>query len=169
MFFAGEDIYRDSLVGTRELAIKKHCKCRLELDESRTFESYCFEFCGLLNLRFTDIKFMLYQNEVTMSRTVKKPCEILVHYSNTKNSKGHSTSNDFFLGPAYSSLLETGLYSDIEIEVNGETLRAHKCILTARSEKFRAMLLSEAISEMVEQRTNKVEIMNKALTVDTFK
>ena len=112
---------------------------------------------------------MLDQNEVTMSRTVKKPCEILIHYSNAKNSKGNSTSNDFFLGPAYSSLLETGLYSDVEIEVNGETLKAHKCILTARSEKFRAMLLSEAVSEMVEQRTNKVQIQNKALKVDTFR
>lgn len=51
-FFAGEDIYRDSIVGTRELGIKKLCKVKLELDESRTFESYCFEFCGLLNLIF---------------------------------------------------------------------------------------------------------------------
>lgn len=61
------------------------------------------------------------------------------------------------------------MYSDVEIEVNGESLKAHKCILTARSEKFRAMLLSEAVSEMVEQRTNKVQINNKALTLETFK
>jgi hypothetical protein len=81
IFYAGEDIYRDSQVGTRELAIKKFCKCKLELDESRTFESYCYEFCGLLNLRFLDVKFMIEHNEITMSRTVKKPCEILVYYS----------------------------------------------------------------------------------------
>lgn len=58
--------------------------------------------------------------------------------------------SDYALGPAYSSLLETGLYSDLEIAVNGETLHAHKCILTARSEKFNVMLLSEATTEMSE-------------------
>ena len=81
VFFAGEDIYRDSVVGTRELAIKKHCKCKLDLDESRTYESYCFEFCGLLNLKCSDIKFMLGRKDVVMVRTVKKACEILVFYN----------------------------------------------------------------------------------------
>jgi hypothetical protein len=55
IFFAGEDLYRDNIVGSRELAIKKYCKCKLEFDDSRTFESYCHEFCGLLNLRFLDV------------------------------------------------------------------------------------------------------------------
>lgn len=73
IFFAGEDLYRDNIVGSRELAIKKHCKCKLEFDDSRTFESYCHEFCGLLNLRFQDVQFMSGRKEVPMQRTVKKP------------------------------------------------------------------------------------------------
>ena len=83
-FFAGEDLFRDSMVGTRELAIKKYCKCKLEFDETRTFESYCFEFCGILNLKFQDLKFMLNggHKEVAPMRTVKKPCEIMVYYCN---------------------------------------------------------------------------------------
>jgi hypothetical protein len=52
--------------------------------------------------------------------------------------------SDYALGPAYNQLLETAIFSDIEIVVNGESLKAHKCILTARSEKFKAMLMSEA-------------------------
>ena len=28
-FFAMEDLFRDNIVGTRELAIKKYCKCKL--------------------------------------------------------------------------------------------------------------------------------------------
>lgn len=76
VFFAGEDIYRDSVVGTRELAIKKYCKCKLDLDETRTFDSYCYEFCGLLNLRFSEIKFMIGRKEIAMARAVKKGCEI---------------------------------------------------------------------------------------------
>lgn len=81
VFYAGEDIYRDSVVGTRELAIKKHCKCKLDLDELRTYESYCFEFCGLLNLKFSDVKFMIGRKDVVMVRTVRKACEILVLYN----------------------------------------------------------------------------------------
>jgi len=80
IFYAGEDLYRDSIVGTRELAIKKYCKCKLEYDETRTYESYCHEFCGLLNIKFSDVKFLHGRKEVPMLRTVKKPIEILVHY-----------------------------------------------------------------------------------------
>jgi len=43
--------------------------------------------------------------------------------------------------------------------VNGEAILAHKCILTARSEKFRVMLLSEE-TRMVEQLKNKIEVEN---------
>ena len=81
VFFAGEDIYRDSVVGTRELAIKKHCKCKFDLDDERTFESFCFEFCGLLNLRFIDVKFMVGSKEIALKRNVKKSCEIYVYYA----------------------------------------------------------------------------------------
>ena len=75
-----EDLYRDNIVGTRELAIKKYCKCKLEFDNSRSYASYCQEFCGLLNIRFTDLKFMQGRKEVPQLRTVKKPCEIIVYY-----------------------------------------------------------------------------------------
>ena len=75
-----EDLFRDNIVGTRELAIKKYCKCKLEFDDSRSYASYCQEFCGLLNIRYNDLKFMQGRKEVPMSRNVKKPCEIIVHY-----------------------------------------------------------------------------------------
>ena len=75
-----EDLFRDNIVGTRELAIKKYCKCKLEFDDSRSFSSYCYEFCGLLNIRFNDLKFMQGRKEVPMSRNVRKACEIIVYY-----------------------------------------------------------------------------------------
>lgn len=81
VFFAGEDIYRDSAVGTRELAIKKHCKCKFDLDDQRTFESYCFEFCGLLNIRFIDVKFMQGNKEIALKRNVRKSFELYVFYT----------------------------------------------------------------------------------------
>ena len=80
-FFAREDLYRDNIVGTRELAIKKYCKCKLQFDDSRSYASYAHEFCGLLNVRFSDIRFFMGRKEVAMMRTVKKPCEIIVYYN----------------------------------------------------------------------------------------
>lgn len=146
IFFACEDLYRDNIIGTRELAIKKYCKCKLEFDDSRTFESYCHEFCGLLNLRFNDIRFMHGRKEVPMQRTVKKPQEIIVYYhkqTGLQRQRGNSIFENS-LGSAFLSLLENGFFADIEIVINGESIFCHKCILIARSEKFRVMLFSDA-------------------------
>jgi hypothetical protein len=57
------------------------------------------------------------------------------------------------LKPAFNELLEKGLYSDIELVINGTVIKAHKCILIARSEKFKAMLevnMRESIEGRVE-------------------
>ena len=54
------------------------------------------------------------------------------------------------LGPAYTTLLETGLYSDLSIEVHGDNILVHKCILTSRSEKFKVMLTSDSTSSLRE-------------------
>lgn len=76
-------------MGTKELAIKKNCKCKFDLDNERTFESFIFEFCGLLNLRFADIKFMLGRKEIAMARNVKKSCEIHVYYAKSIQARGN--------------------------------------------------------------------------------
>jgi len=55
------------------------------------------------------------------------------------------------LGPAYNTLLESGLYADLTIVVHEEKFYVHKCILTSRSEKFKVMLTSDSLSAMKEQ------------------
>jgi hypothetical protein len=73
------------------------------------------------------------------------------------------------LGPAFLSLLTKGMFSDIEIVVNGESLKCHKCILIARSEKFRVMLMSDATMGMKEQMTNKIVVDNPLVSADIYK
>ena len=150
--------------------MRKQCKCKFDLDDTRTFESYCFEFCGLLNVHYSEIKFLINNKDIVMARTVKKACEILVFYNIQQKKAGGSSGivSDHGLSSAYSSLFETGLYSDIEIVVNGEKLVAHKCILTARSEKFKTMLLSEATTEMIEQKSNRIEIESKEISAKIY-
>jgi len=87
-----------------------------------------------------------------MQRSVRKPCEILVYYDHRSKSVVSNSKSclDFEnqISQAYGQLLDTGLYSDLEIIVNGETIKAHKCILKARSEKFQVMLYSSNYESM---------------------
>ena len=50
------------------------------------------------------------------------------------------------------------------IEINGESLKAHKCVLAARSEKFSVMLLADSINAFREQSTNKMVVNNDMLS-----
>ena len=61
------------------------------------------------------------------------------------------------------------MFADLEIVVNGESLKAYKCILTARSEKFNVMLTSEATQEMEEHRSGKINLQNKDVTPEIYK
>ena len=134
--------------------------------------SYAHEFCGLLNIRFSDIRFFMGRKEVAMMRTVKKPCDISVFYNKLTSAQRQLKANSMFenaLGPAYLNLIETGLYADLTIEVHGESFYVHKCILTSRSEKFNVMLLSDTVHSMKEQVQNKMVVTNPMVTPDTFR
>lgn len=61
------------------------------------------------------------------------------------------------------------MFADVEIVVNGVSLKAHKCVLTSRSEKFQVMLLSEATQHMQEQKTSKIIIDRPELTASIYK
>jgi hypothetical protein len=91
---------------------------------------------------------------------VRKPCEIeVLHYIDISKPETNS------LKPAYGQLLRKGLYSDIDLIINGShTIKAHKCILIARSEKFKAMLHSH----MREEIESKVEINNAGISPQIY-
>ena len=79
VFYASENLFSENLFGNKELAIKKFKKVKLPLDTARTYESYCFEFCGLLNLQLRDLKFFINNKELSMQRNVRKAIEIDVY------------------------------------------------------------------------------------------
>lgn len=56
----------------------------------------------------------------------------------------------------FSKLLETGLDQDVEIQCGGNSVKAHKVVLSARSDVFKAMLHSN----MLEMQTGVVEIQD---------
>ncbi len=178
IFYASENLFREGFtVGGgagghhRELAMKKCCKCKFAFDSQRTYQSYCFEFCGLLNLRMNDCRFYLGTRELSMSRSVKKPCIIEVQSTGGSSNRSQTTnnSNQCCLQQAIRSLLDTGLYSDLELVVNQDSenpIRVHRGLLMARSEKFRAMLMD---SGMKESTAGTVQIVAPDVSTDTYR
>lgn len=76
------------------------------------------------------------------------------------HTEGHKTCSITVtpsdIGLHYGQLLESGMGTDVKLEVNGETFAAHKLVLAARSPVFRAQLFGP----MKDQETNiKVEDM----------
>jgi hypothetical protein len=177
IFYSSENLFREGFTSAggagshhRELAMKKHCKCKFAYDSQRTFQSYCFEFCGLLNIRMNDVKFYLGNREPPMGRSVRKPCIIEVqsnHGSSVRSGQSASHQNTC-LQIAIRELMDRGLYSDIDIVINGDEgniIKSHKAILMARSEKFRAMIECQ----MRESRLNRVEVADPDITVPVYK
>lgn len=56
----------------------------------------------------------------------------------------------------FSKLLDGGMHPDLELRCEGQSIPAHKAILSARSEVFEAMFHSD----MLERRTNSIEIVD---------
>lgn len=65
-------------------------------------------------------------------------------------------SNDYWTNVSsnMASLRDQGLYCDLQIECEGQTLNVHKVVMAAGIDYFRNMLNSE----MLEARNNKVEL-----------
>jgi len=91
IFYASEHLFREGFTSLgsagshhRELAMKKHCKCKFTYDPTRTYQSYCYEFCGLLNLRMQDVRFYLGSREAPLQRTLRKPCLIEVQSATSR-------------------------------------------------------------------------------------
>lgn len=60
-----------------------------------------------------------------MLRTLRKASEILVYYNRNSSTQRFQKMTSIYensLGPAFLSLLAKGMFSDIEIVVNGESL-----------------------------------------------
>eukprot|EP00347_Sterkiella_histriomuscorum_P021639 403333279 len=163
VFYSCDNLFRESLVGHKELAMKKNCKCKFALDTNRNFQSYIYEFCGLLNVQMSEVKFFIKNREVPYQRQIRKPCTIEVYIHNQAQRQDQNS-----LKIAYSELLEKGNYSDIDLIVNGETIKAHKCILIARSDKFRVMLqnqMKESIENRVDIKIDNIKFENYKLLI----
>jgi len=102
---------------------------------SRTYGSYCYEFCGYFGIPFKKCCFMLNEKVVTMDRKVLEPCNISV-INSCEEVVGTKMQS------AMLKLFTNSIYCDLKLLLQDEVFHVHKGILMARSPKFRTMLSS---------------------------
>lgn len=132
IFEAGEDLYSNAT-----LVFTKSATKRIPLTRPRTAQSYCHEFCGIVGVPFSALRFQLDSRPINPETFIISPCIIKAFHSCDILQSSQNS-----LQPALLDLLSSGLNSDIEIITPHETFRVHKCILMCRSPKFKAMLTS---------------------------
>lgn len=143
--------------------MQKECRCRFTFDPQRTNISFCYEFCGLLNVQMKDLLFYLNGKLLPFQKNMVKPCEIIVFRTDAASQNVKSSN---LLKPAFSRMLSSEIYPDIQIALNGEEpIKAHKCVLMARSQKFKTMLSLQ----LKETETNLIEIKSEEFTLPVLK
>ncbi len=103
--------------------------------QTRTYKSYCYEFCGQYEIPLRKCKFSLGGKEFEMDRKVLDPCEIHVGPVTDSVAAGG-------IQQSLAKILATGLYSDLILSVKSERFKVHKGVLMARSPKLKTMLSS---------------------------
>lgn len=145
IFEAVEDLTNNGI-----LMLSKNSTKRVILSRPRTAQSYCYEFCGIAGVPFSQLRFELDSRPLAMENYVLSPCIVKVMHVPEGRGQRHNS-----LQPALQDLLASGLKSDVDIvTADNQIFHCHKCILMCRSSKFRAMFESE----MQESATNRVEV-----------
>jgi len=131
IFEADEDLYNTSKT---QVLLLKHCTKTIPIAKPRTFQSYCFEFSGVVGVSHSTVRFLIGGRDMNpecciMSSTIVK----VIHTAEFNLQPPNSLKMSFV------NLLETGSFSDVVIRLNTEDVQAHKCILASRSAKFEAM------------------------------
>eukprot|EP01017_Pseudomicrothorax_dubius_P026710 TRINITY_DN3006_c0_g1_i4.p1 TRINITY_DN3006_c0_g1~~TRINITY_DN3006_c0_g1_i4.p1 ORF type:complete len:296 (-),score=53.87 TRINITY_DN3006_c0_g1_i4:762-1649(-) len=145
-FEAGEDLYNSTKT---TIVLLKNATKKLPVTKPRNFLSYCFEFCGLTDMSYRTLRFQIGGRDINPDTIIMSNCLVRVTHTIEFTCLPENT-----VKTSMYSLMSSGLYSDVILNVKGETFRVHKCILVSRSPKFAAMFSNE----MTESATNTVNI-----------
>jgi len=145
-FEAAEDLYNTSKT---QVLLLKNCYKTIQIVKPRTFQSYCYEFCGVSGIGFSTIRFLIGGRDVNPDMSIMSSCHVKVLHTTEFNFQSVNSLKTSFL-----NLLNTGGFSDVILRVGKEIVKAHKCILASRSEKLNAMFNSN----LLEANTDEVFI-----------
>jgi len=142
-FEAAEDLYNSSKT---QILLLKNCYKTIQIVKPRTFQSYCYEFCGVTGISFSTIRFLIGGRDVSPDLSVMSSCHVKVLHTTEFNFQSVNSLKSSFL-----NLLNTGGFSDVTLKVGTEIIQAHKCILASRSEKLSAMFNSNLLEATTDE------------------
>lgn len=158
VFEAAEDLYNTSKT---QVILLKNCSKTIPIMKPRNFQSYCYEFCGITGISYSTVRFLIGGRDFNPDSCVMSSCLVKILHTTEFNLQAVNSLKTSFL-----NLLNTGGFSDITLHVNGESIKAHKCILSSRSAKFNAMFTSnlmESVTDNVNIDCNKPELFKLML------
>jgi len=146
IFEADEDLYNTSKT---QVLLLKHCYKTITIAKPRPFQSYCFEFCGIIGVAHDTVRFLIGGRDMNPESCIMSSTLVKVIHTAEFNMQPPNS-----LKMSFVSLLDSGSFSDVVLRVNKEEIQAHKCILASRSAKFETMFNAE----MCESKCNIVNI-----------
>ena len=82
IFEASEDLY--SLSKTQVLLLKNSCKI-ISIAKPRQFQSYCYEFCGIVGLTYSSLRFLIGGRDVNPDICIMSNCHVkILHTSESQ-------------------------------------------------------------------------------------
>jgi len=159
IFEAAEDLYNNSKT---QVLLLKNCYKNIPIAKPRNFQSYCYEFCGIVGVTYSTVRFLIGGRDVNPDFCIMSNCHVKVLHTSEFNLQPPNSLKAAFMG-----LLNAGTFSDVTLNVNGEIIQCHKCILVTRSAKFEAMFnssLKENASEEVIIKCERPELFKLMLT-----
>lgn len=146
IFEAAEDLYNTSKT---QVLLLKQCSKKITIAKPRNFQSYCYEFCGIVGIAYSTVRFLMDGRDINQESCVMSSTLVKVIHTTEFNLQPPNS-----LKMSFVNLLETGAFSDIVLRLNTEEFAVHKCILASRSSKFEAMFESN----LCEVKENKIQI-----------
>lgn len=145
-FEASEDLFNSTKT---QILMLKNASKKVIIAKPRNFLSYCFELCGMTDLSYKTLRFQIGGRDINPDTIIMSTCVVKVgHTTEFSNLPENTVKMSMY------TLMSTGMYSDVVLNVKGTTFKVHKCILVSRSPKFSAMFSNE----MFESSTNIVNI-----------
>ena len=94
------------------------------ISKPRNFQSYCYEFCGKLDIPYNSMKFRINDKEVRNDFIPRSSCIVKV-YNNIQDimNIGGSALKD-----SLNKLQLSKKFADVKLLIEDEIIPAHKCI-----------------------------------------
>ena len=149
VFKVNEDL---TLPNSPQILLRKGFEHQFPITPPRPLGSYCHEFAGQYDLQLVGLRFAAAGREADLLSEVRSSCIVLV-YSADKLAAETSANS---LKDCLIRMRRDEKFADLELGFeDGTVIKAHRFLLAARSERFRAAIAAAEASDLKKNSTQK--------------